>query len=51
MISTNLNSFDKLDILKELEQKEYKKKKNRSPSYLFLLARYQSLLISLRSIC
>jgi hypothetical protein len=26
MISVSLNSFDKLDILKELEQKEYKEK-------------------------
>jgi hypothetical protein len=26
IISASLNSFDKLDILEELEQKEYKKK-------------------------
>jgi hypothetical protein len=49
IIIINLNSFNKLNILKELEQKEYKKKQGRNPSYLFLLAGYRPLLTPLRS--
>jgi hypothetical protein len=49
MIITSLNSFDELNILKKLERKKHKKKQGRSPSYLFLLAKYRPLLIPLRS--
>jgi hypothetical protein len=31
MISASLNFFDKLNILEELEQKEYKKETRREP--------------------
>jgi hypothetical protein len=31
MITTGLNSFDELDALEELEQKEYEKKTRREP--------------------